>query len=43
MILEKIQNFESISGIREPIFVVDPQFAGKQGANGDTMKLETLS
>jgi response regulator RpfG family c-di-GMP phosphodiesterase len=29
MILEKIQNFESISGIREPIFVTDPHSASK--------------
>jgi response regulator RpfG family c-di-GMP phosphodiesterase len=29
MTLEKIQNFESISGIREPIFVNDSQAAGK--------------
>jgi hypothetical protein len=29
MILEKIQNFESISGIREPIFVTDPHSARK--------------
>jgi len=28
MTLEKIQNFESVSGIQEPIFVINPQAAG---------------
>jgi hypothetical protein len=27
MTIEKIQNFESISGIREPIFVINPHAA----------------
>jgi len=28
MTLEKIQNFESLSGIREPIYVINPQSVG---------------